>query len=137
MDLRNCPQCGKLYAFDGHHKLCSVCRDSEEDDFKMVKEYLWDHPHATIEQVHAATEVERELIIKFIRDGRLMSEGIDFDFMVECERCGTPIYEGRFCAKCQQDLINGFSKEEKKEESKAKRINNKMFTANLRDKKGR
>lgn len=134
MDLRNCPHCGKIFSYDGTSKVCNVCRNNEESDFQKVKDYLWDNPNATIEEVHTETEVERELIIKFVREGRLLSEGIDFDFMVECERCGLPIPSGRFCNKCQQELLNGFSSNKKKktdkEDKPAKNANDKMFIAN-------
>ncbi len=139
MDIRNCPHCGKLFAFDGKNKLCPVCRNSEEDDYQKVKDFLWDHPNASIEEVHIATEVERELIIKFVRDGRLVAEGIDFDFMIECERCGQPIMSGRFCAKCQQDLIDGFSSsnsKKEKNEKKDKKTSDKMYTADRVRKRG-
>lgn len=132
MDLRNCPKCGKLFAYNGSNKLCPVCRDTEEEKYQKVKDYLWDHPHATIEQVHEETGVERELIIKFVRDGRLISEGLDLDFMIDCERCGTPIVSGRFCAKCQKELISGFNSKEEVEEDdgeKSKKIRNQMFIA--------
>lgn len=139
MDLRNCPKCGKLFAYNGTNKLCPVCRDTEEEKYQKVKDYLWDHPHATIEQVHKDTGVERELIIKFVRDGRLISEGIDFDFMIECERCGTPIASGRFCESCQKELIDGFAggKKEKKEENRKSKRNEKMFIADRIKKKNR
>lgn len=132
MDLRNCPECGKLFAYDGQSKLCPVCRDKEENKFKIVKDYLWDHPNATIEQVHEDTEVERELIIKFVKDRRLISEGLELDLVLECERCGTPITEGRFCNKCQQELLQGFKptkNNKKKKEKKKKRSNDRMHIA--------
>jgi len=136
MDIRNCPHCGKLFAFNGKSKLCPVCCNSEEDDFLKVKDFLWDHPNASIEEVHVATDVERDLIIKFVRDGRLLAEGIDFEFMVECERCGQPIISGRFCAKCQQDLIDGFSSsksnKQKDDKNDKKSTSDRMFTAELR-----
>ncbi|MEJ6950161.1 TIGR03826 family flagellar region protein [Natronospora cellulosivora (SeqCode)] len=140
MDLRNCPQCGKLFAYDGTSKVCNVCRSSEENDFEKVRDYLWDNPNATIEEVHTATEVERELIIKFVREGRLVAEGIDFSFMIECERCGLPIPSGRFCNSCQQELVDGFNSKEKKKkkDSKKKNVDDKMFTANrVKDRKKR
>ncbi|MFP4662668.1 MAG: flagellar protein [Halanaerobiales bacterium] len=129
MDLRNCPQCGKLFAYDGRNKVCQVCRNNEESDYEKVKEYLWDNPNASIEKVHLETEVERELIIKFIRDGRLVAEGINVEMLIECERCGKPIITGRFCPKCKQALIDGFkpSDSKKKEKREKEARDDKMF----------
>ncbi len=134
MDLRNCPHCGKLFAYDGSYKLCNVCRNDEEEDFQKVKNYLWDNPNATIEEVHIETDVKREMIIKFVHDGRLLADGINFNFMLECDRCGKSIVSGKYCSKCQQDLINGFSKtakrskENDKEKKNDKTIKDRMFT---------
>lgn len=114
LNLRNCPNCGKLYAKKSGHDVCPVCADSVEEDFKKVKDFLWDNPNATIEMVHSKTEVSRERIIKFIRDDRLIAEGLDLDFVVECERCGKLISHGRFCENCQDELVSGLSSGNKK-----------------------
>ena len=138
MDLKNCPKCGKLFAKKTSHKLCPVCRDSEEEDFEKVKDYLWDNPNATIDEVHRETGVERETIIKFVRDDRLIAEGIEVNFDLECKRCGEPIAKGKYCASCQRDLVNGFNpnKSDKKNKKKGK-SQDKMFTKERIDKRKR
>ncbi|MFW5855838.1 MAG: TIGR03826 family flagellar region protein [Bacillota bacterium] len=132
MNLKNCPRCGKLFAKKGNEKLCPVCRKEEESDFEKVKEYLWDHPKASIDEVHEATGVERDTIIKFIKEDRLIAEGIEIDFDLECERCGKPIESGRYCESCQQELITGLNKEESDEKKEKKdpetKESGKMYT---------
>ena len=140
MELRNCPQCGKVFAFDGTHKVCDVCREDEEIKFQRVKEYLWEHPKASIDEVHEETEVEKELIIKFVKDDRLVAEGIDIDIVLECERCGSPITSGRFCNKCQQELVSGFGggdKKSKKKKPVSRNNQNRMFTSDRIKKRNR
>ena len=133
MNLKNCPQCGKLFASEHGEKLCPVCLEDEESDFQKVKEFLWDNPKATIEEVHKETGVERDLIIKFIRDDRLIAEGIDIDIVIECERYGKAIAHGRFCKSCQEELIDGLSPTKKKkkkdnqEKKKRKSVKDEMF----------
>ncbi|ACL70466.1 TIGR03826 family flagellar region protein [Halothermothrix orenii] len=132
MNLKNCPKCGKLFAVQGSEKICPVCKKEEEDDFQKVKEYLWDNPGATIEEVHEETGVERETIIKFVKEDRLIAEGLDLEILLECERCGDPITHGRFCEKCQQELVEGLSptpRKKKKPRKKTKRTRDKMFIA--------
>ncbi|MTI59255.1 MAG: flagellar protein [Firmicutes bacterium] len=108
LNLKNCPRCGKLFAKKGDSDLCPICADGEEEDFQKVKEFLWDNPNATIEVVHEKTGVSRERIIHFIREDRLIAEGLDVELLIECERCGELISHGRFCEKCQQELVSGF-----------------------------
>lgn len=127
LDLRNCPRCGKLFAYDGKHKLCEVCRKDEEDDYQKVKEYLWDNAGATIDEVHEKTGVPRDTIIKFVKEERLLSEGLDIEIDLECERCGAPILHGRFCEKCKAELVSGFSEDDKKKKEEKKSVKNDMF----------
>lgn len=132
MELKNCKKCGKLFSPQANEKVCPVCRDEEEEKFKKVKEYLWDNPNASVEEVHEATGVEEELIIKFVKEDRLIAEGIDVDIMLECERCGTQISSGRFCESCKQELVSGLSGDDKKEkkdkDKKKKKKDQQMYT---------
>ncbi|MFW5999007.1 MAG: TIGR03826 family flagellar region protein [Halanaerobiaceae bacterium] len=114
MALRNCADCGRLFADDGVHKLCDRCRQDEEAEFKKVKEYLWDHPNAGVNKVSEETEVDKELIIKFVKENRIIADGFDLEGQLHCERCGTSISSGRYCEECRQKLVNGFSSSKKK-----------------------
>lgn len=132
MELKNCKKCGKLFSPNASEKVCPVCRNEEEEKFQKVKEYLWDNPNATVEEVHEATGVEEELIIKFVKEDRLIAEGIDIDMLLECERCGTQIKSGRFCESCKEELVSGLSgdkdkkKKDKKKDKKSKQ--QQMYT---------
>lgn len=137
MDLRNCSRCGKLFAYTGATRVCHVCRKTEEDDFKKVKDYLWDHPRATIEMVHEETGVERELIIKFIKEERLIAEGVTIDFDLECERCGATIKKGRFCSKCQDELVKGFTKKIDSSDQEKREVRDRMFITERLKKKNK
>ncbi len=134
MELSNCKKCGKLFSPKVSEEVCPVCRDEEEEKFQKVKDYLWDHPKATVEEVHEETGVEEELIIKFVKDGRLIAEGLDLENIVlECERCGTAIANGRFCSSCKDELVDGFTgeTEDKKEDTKPEKDGSK--TMHLKD----
>ncbi|MGR6837105.1 TIGR03826 family flagellar region protein [Syntrophomonas erecta] len=100
-NLRNCPQCGRLFAYQGRN-ICSRCLDKEDEDYMIVRKYVRDHPGASVFEVSEETGVEEEKILQFLKDGRLQSKG--FTELLECERCGTRISSGRYCLKCRQEL---------------------------------
>ena len=143
MELKNCPECGKLFSYEGVNDLCYVCREEQESDFKKVKDYLWEYPNATIEDVHEETGVDREIIIKFIRDDRLVAEGLDVSFELQCKRCETPIQSGRFCERCKKELVDGLNSDSddkekrKRKDNKESNLKGKMFTGRNRKKRRR
>ncbi|PUU86609.1 MAG: flagellar protein, partial [Halanaerobium sp.] len=93
MNLINCQECGKVFASAGS-KVCPDCRQSEEEKFELVKEYLWDHPNSTVPTVSEATGVKETMIIKFIKEDRLQSEGLDIEYSLKCKTCGREIESG-------------------------------------------
>lgn len=97
MNLKNCSQCGSLYAYAGRN-ICNKCLDQEEEEYKLVRRYVRDHPGASVFEVSEETKVEEEKILQFIRDGRLQSQG--FKGVLECDACGKPINMGRLCEDC-------------------------------------
>ncbi|MBN2900092.1 MAG: MerR family transcriptional regulator [Clostridia bacterium] len=116
-ELKNCKKCGRMFSAENGQLFCSKCRTNDEDDFKVVREYIYDNPNSTVHDVHEATEVSEEKILKFLRQGRLILKGEGVG--LECERCGKSINTGRFCDKCAHELKSGFQQafggEEKKE----------------------
>ncbi len=107
-DVRNCRKCGKIYNYIGGAPICSQCKELEEDDFKRVKEYLYENPGASITQVSTELEISIELIRRFLKDGRLEITGEDGNLILECENCGKSIKSGRFCDECERNLASGF-----------------------------
>ncbi len=102
MDVRNCKRCGKIYNYDGFRN-CPTCRREDEDDFKKIKEYLYENSGANISDVEQATGIDSGKIIEFLRQNRLeIGEGSNL--ILECESCGISIRSGRFCDKCTHDL---------------------------------
>lgn len=126
MDLINCKECGKLFASSGK-KICPDCRQSEEEKFELVKEYLWDNPNSSIQKVSDETGVEKELIIKFMRENRLAAEGLLIDYTLKCKRCGTEIEAGVFCSSCRNKMVSDFKQEDEPEEKKKKKPSEEMY----------
>ena len=136
-EIRNCPRCGKIFTYIGR-PICSRCIDTEESEFKVVKEYIYDNPGATISEVSQETEVSIEKIMRFLREERLEITSENSNLLLECEKCGRAINSGRFCENCKGQINKDFKREfgldrkepELRPQSKAER--DKMYTATRR-----
>ena len=133
VELKNCEKCGRLFGYEGNSEKCKKCRNKEEDQFKKVKEFLWKNPNSSLDEIHNNTDVKKELIFRFLNEGRLAAEGLNVNLQMSCERCGKSISKGRYCVKCQQVLIKGFKKDKKdkkdnkKGNGKQKKLGKEMF----------
>lgn len=107
-ELVNCKKCGRMFSSIAGEKLCSRCRTNDEDDFKIVREYIYDNPGARVQEVAEETGVSEKKILKFLREGKLelKGEGVGYP----CASCGKSIKTGRFCEECQRELKQGFTK---------------------------
>ncbi|BCV25532.1 MerR family transcriptional regulator [Gelria sp. Kuro-4] len=110
MEVRNCPRCGKMFAYSGF-KLCPACRREEENLFAQVESYLRTHPGANLEAVAEGTGIDKEIILDFIRNGRLVT--LKAEGLLRCEICGRPIDQGRICRQCAGQLKKGLVQERK------------------------
>lgn len=104
-DFINCDKCGRVFQTIAGIKLCSRCRESDDDMFKVVREYIYDNPGATVPEVSEATEVSEKKILKFLREGRLETKGEAM--LIDCEKCGTSIASGRYCNQCTNEMSKG------------------------------
>ncbi|MCT4619797.1 MAG: MerR family transcriptional regulator [Marinisporobacter sp.] len=131
-ELRNCKECGRVFQYTGISKICARCQKKGENDFNIVREYIYENPGATITEVAEETGVDEDKILRFLREGRLEIVGENSALILECERCGKGIRTGRFCDECAQELQkglkDGFEKTMKKKERPEKQ-REKMFTA--------
>ncbi|WP_114458021.1 MULTISPECIES: flagellar protein [unclassified Halanaerobium] len=126
MNLINCKKCGKVFASSGS-KVCPACSEEEEKKFQLVKQFLWDNPNSTIDEVVEGTAVDRETIIKFMKEDRLASHGLTIDFKLHCRRCGKEIDSGEYCASCRNKVISDLNAEEEEEDVEKDYESGKMF----------
>lgn len=131
MNLINCKECGNVFASSGA-KVCPDCRQSEEEKFELVKEYLWENPNSTVKKVAEETGVKEDIIIKFMRENRLASEGLVIDHNLKCKHCGTEIQSGTLCQKCRNEMISDFKDSEEPAEKgdKKGKKDQEMFLKN-------
>lgn len=143
MTLKNCSWCGKVFVHPSDN-VCPSCRQEEEEDFEKVYTFLKTKRSANVDAAHEATGVDRRRIIKFIRTGRLVSDSGAFEIYAECENCGDPILEGRYCETCTKTLqdevqaIKQLNKEKDKDKEKTKKerkAQERMHYANRKKRK--
>ncbi len=100
MVISNCPVCGALYR-PNQRGMCSRCAELEDQRFEVVKRYLEDNPDATLDVLAADTGIEKAVVLRFIRSGRLVTRP---QAGLTCERCGRPIETGVVCPRCAQEM---------------------------------
>lgn len=106
-ELMNCSNCGKLYV-KALRSVCDVCAREVENKFDSVYKFIRKRENrmASLEEVVEGTEVEKSLIIQFIREGRLhLSQFPNLGY--PCAKCGKNIREGKICRECS----DGFSRD--------------------------
>ncbi|MGE5542088.1 MAG: zinc ribbon domain-containing protein [Bacillota bacterium] len=114
MEIRSCPECGKIFV-DAGAEVCPRCQQEEERQFETVRKFLHENPGVSIDFVSEETEVEKERIMKFLRQGRLMQSKLT-GVELRCEVCGAVIPSGRVCDNCVrrlQDVADELSPEPK------------------------
>ncbi|GGJ13760.1 hypothetical protein GCM10010885_23890 [Alicyclobacillus cellulosilyticus] len=102
MPFANCRRCGRLFNRVGRD-ICPACVAEEERAFIKVRDHLRQHPNVTITELAEATGVDAGIILEMIRDGRLVVRGYP-NMFYPCERCGQPVQQGRYCARCADEL---------------------------------
>lgn len=105
MEVKNCKDCGRLFNYIGGDRLCPACMKKLDETYAKVKEYIYDHPGATINEVSEENEVSVNQIKKWVREEKL-SFSDDSPVGLACESCGKLIKTGRFCKECKAKVAN-------------------------------
>lgn len=121
MELKNCEDCGRLFMSAGALR-CPECLDKEEAVFARIRDYVWEHPGVTVEEVVRELGVKPEKVLAYLREGRLAIKGLT------CQNCGAPIAMGRLCQRCVGELQTDVDRT-------VQRYKAKMHTASWRKEK--
>ncbi|SKC55925.1 MerR family transcriptional regulator [Maledivibacter halophilus] len=138
MKVRNCKECGKLFQYDGISKLCYRCRKKDDEDFRKVKEYLYENPKETITVVSEETQVPEDKILRYLREGKLEIVGENPGILLDCESCGKSIRTGRYCEQCARALERGFKgdgEREKERKPQERSTRERMHIAQMKNKR--
>ncbi|MBG9444656.1 TIGR03826 family flagellar region protein [Cytobacillus firmus] len=124
-ELSNCPKCDAIYVKNQFRDVCQDCWKEEEKAFETVYQFIRKRENRTAKmmEVVEATGVVEELIIKFIKTGRLKLAQFP-NLGYPCEKCGTSIREGKLCGSCAVELrkdLQQFTAEEKRRKEAVQR----------------
>lgn len=140
-DVRNCRRCGRLFTFLGGAPICQECKQMDEEDFKKIKEYLYENPGASLSLVSSELDISVEKIKRFLKEGRLEITSDEGNIILECEKCGKSIKSGRFCDECERGIaseMKSFASQFKSDAAKLQEVHQKgigMRYLNKEDKK--
>lgn len=104
MDFRNCTECGKPFRFIASGT-CPACIESDENDLRVVYDYVRKNKGAGIKEASDATGVSAAKIIRFLRDRALGTIEMADHSLLRCSRCDQPIPRGNLCEDCTVELI--------------------------------
>ena len=116
MEVRTCKSCGRMFNGVGRSPLCPSCAEKLEEKFQQVKEYVWEHRTATMQDISDNNDVSVKQIRQWVREERL-SFADDSPVGLECEKCGATIKTGRFCENCKNKLNSDLSSVMRKPET--------------------
>ncbi len=119
MEMRNCPECGRIFAYI-RTNLCPACIRKDEEDYRKVRNFIARNPGVDIITVSEETGVDEEKIVRYLKEGRIINAHPNTKISIECELCGALIPNGRYCKACTEKLTAGLRKTIEAENQKAK-----------------
>ena len=104
-ELRNCPMCHEFFNYTGLREVCHKCAQKEEDLYQVVYRFLRKRENraATVDRIEEATGVDKELLYKWVRKGRLHPTNFP-NLGYPCDNCGHITHRGKLCDKCQNAI---------------------------------
>ena len=104
MNIVQCRMCRKPFdSISG--KICPECLHKIDKDFVKVRDYIYEHKRADVDTVAKETEVEKQIILHLLKEGRLTLSGSEGgESALLCEVCKKPISSGRMCSECKDKL---------------------------------
>ncbi len=114
--IETCPSCGDIYVKNQFRDVCQNCWKEEEKAYDEVSKFMRrrENRAATMLQVVEAVGIEEELLLKFIRSGRLKVTQFP-NLGYPCDKCGTIIRTGKLCEPCALEIKKDLEQHEQEE----------------------
>lgn len=75
MEVCVCKYCGRLFNSYSKTTKCSQCSELDTSKFKIIEQYLIDHPGSNAIQVASGLNIKVSEILEYINEGRLVVIG--------------------------------------------------------------
>lgn len=130
MGLKNCKRCKKIFNYV-NVPYCPDCIKEEEKCFEILREFIKQNQKSDIMEVSLKTGISEKKILNFIKEGKLETTNGLSSVTFECEKCGSPIKNGRYCDECVNEFKDKTNKAFAKRDDKLK-SKSEMYTRNLK-----
>ncbi len=105
-ETKVCVRCKRMFTYLGYgHFYCPMCKKTDEEDFKKVKNYIFENGTAPAMEVSEKTGISLERINQYLREGRLEIPE-NSPIFIKCEMCSIDIRSGRLCPDCASKLTH-------------------------------
>lgn len=104
MPLINCKECGKAFVTYSGRPICPSCEARLNAEYELVREYVKENPHVTLDKVSEETGISTDKIRKYIADGLLGQVNLNETIVLSCQICKKPITTGNYCIECMSKL---------------------------------
>ena len=107
MEVKQCEFCRVPFHSYGS-RICKDCLIRMDEAFFRVRDYLYEHDRAGIEEVSHATGVTKKAIMYLLKEERLLvgDDKGDVGGFLRCEACKKPINTGRMCKGCKNQVLS-------------------------------
>lgn len=101
-----CVRCGRMFSYLGFgHFYCPACKKLDEEDFRKVKNYIYENGVAPAIEVSEVTGISLDRINQYLKEGRLEIPE-NSPIFIKCEMCSIDIRSGRVCQECASKLTH-------------------------------
>lgn len=115
MTIIQCKLCRKPFNSAGN-KFCTDCLRQIENDFFIVRDFIYDNKGADIDAISRGTGVDKIVIQHLIREGRFFYEDVQAEGagVYKCKICGKPAGTDKICRDCKANLASSMASQMEK-----------------------